>query len=164
MSEEVVEKPLSTLEKVSRMHALTSIAMDEDLKKLIAKHKSGDIAHEIFVKAIEAEVEKLMTSKAVEEVPQTLSDMPQMLHDAKTVLTALKSTVSSLYASPLIEVLFNVNETLGGAALEAPVITQAPKRRQPVTQQAQQRPQVRQPVADNYDDDAPRRAPMSLFE
>jgi len=120
-----VPKELSKREKVKLMHDLTGACEDKRLVELIKSFPNGERIYDIFVAAVDKEIEFIMNGKK-EDNKQVSDSLASAARQAEGALNTFRQIISDFHQTPLVQTLDTLNVNLGGRSTATTV------QRQPV--------------------------------
>lgn len=111
-------KELSKREKVKLMHDLTGACENKQLVDIIRGLPNGERVYDIFVSAVDKEIEIIMNGKANEDVSQEVVDTVKVVRETQAVLQNFKTVISHFHETPLVKTLESLNASLGGRQIQ----------------------------------------------
>jgi len=151
---------LSTLDKIALLSSYANACQDPDLVKLMKGKPQGERLYEVFVSAVQREIETIMNGPAV-QAPRVIQDAHVTAQNLGSLLHRLGAIMSAIEQGPALSVLSMLIQNLGGRvpapAQQMPYPPHQPVQYQPQQPQQPQRQQAPQQQPQQPQQEQPQR-------
>lgn len=111
-------KRVSMIDKVKLIGDLSNACQNEEVVGLIRGLPNGERIYELFVTAIEKELQRVMTGQEVQEAAAV--NLVGAIQQAQSIMDQFRQTIVGYMQTPLMQALSGLHERLGGAPVLAP--------------------------------------------